>query len=209
MLNEVANGVQSCDEGRVKSAVERALQANIDPLKIIDEGLIAGMNVVGKKFKEGEMFVPEVLMAAEAMRAGMDIIKPQLTGKEIPTIGTAVVGTVEGDLHDIGKNLVSMMLEIGGFKVVDLGIDIPPAKFVEAVKENKPVLVGMSALLTTTMMKMKETIDALEEAGLRKDVKIIVGGAPVSQEFADDIGADGYAPDAATATDIAKTLVGA
>jgi 5-methyltetrahydrofolate--homocysteine methyltransferase len=162
MLNEVASAVQACDEERVKGAVERALQANAEPLEVIDNGLIAGMNVVGKKFREGDVFVPEVLMAAEAMRAGMEIIKPKLMGKEIPTIGTAIVGTVEGDLHDIGKNLVIMMLEIGGFKVVDLGIDITPDQFVNAAKENNAILVGMSALLTTTMMKMKDTIDALE-----------------------------------------------
>lgn len=206
MLNEVANGVQACDVERVKSAVERALQGNIDPLEVINDGLIAGMNVVGKKFREGEMFVPEVLMAAESMRAGMEIIKPKLMGKEIPTIGTAVVGTVEGDLHDIGKNLVIMMLEIAGFKVIDLGIDVAPDEFVKAAKENNAVLVGMSALLTTTMMKMKDTIDALEKAGTRKGVKVIVGGAPVSQDFADDIGADGYAPDAASAAELAKKL---
>jgi len=207
MLNEVAGAVQACDEQRVKGAVERALQADVEPLEVINNGLIAGMNVVGKKFREGDMFVPEVLMAAETMRAGMEIIKPKLMGKEIPTIGTAVVGTVEGDLHDIGKNLVIMMLEIGGFKVVDLGIDITPDQFVNAAKENNAVLVGMSALLTTTMMKMKDTIDALEEAGVRKGVKVIIGGAPVSQDFADDIGADGYAPDAATAAELAKNLV--
>ena len=207
MLNEVASAVQACDGERVKGAVERALQANAEPLEVIDNGLIAGMNVVGKKFREGDMFVPEVLMAAEAMRAGMEIIKPKLMGKEIPTIGTAIVGTVEGDLHDIGKNLVIMMLEIGGFKVVDLGIDITPDQFVNAAKENNAILVGMSALLTTTMMKMKDTIDALEEAGVRKGVKVIIGGAPVSQDFADDIGADGYAPDAATAAELAKNLV--
>jgi 5-methyltetrahydrofolate--homocysteine methyltransferase len=207
MLNEVASAVQACDEERVKGAVERALQANAEPLEVIDNGLIAGMNVVGKKFREGDVFVPEVLMAAEAMRAGMENIKPKLMGKEIPTIGTAIVGTVEGDLHDIGKNLVIMMLEIGGFKVVDLGIDITPDQFVNAAKENNAILVGMSALLTTTMMKMKDTIDALEEAGVRKGVKVIIGGAPVSQDFADDIGADGYAPDAATAAELAKNLV--
>jgi 5-methyltetrahydrofolate--homocysteine methyltransferase len=207
MLNEVASAVQACDEERVKGAVERALQANAEPLEVIDNGLIAGMNVVGKKFREGDVFVPEVLMAAEAMIAGMEIIKPKLMGKEIPTIGTAIVGTVEGDLHDIGKNLVIMMLEIGGFKVVDLGIDITPDQFVNAAKENNAILVGMSALLTTTMMKMKDTIDALEEAGVRKGVKVIIGGAPVSQDFADDIGADGYAPDAATAAELAKNLV--
>jgi 5-methyltetrahydrofolate--homocysteine methyltransferase len=207
MRHEVASAVQACDEERVKGAVERALQANAEPLEVIDNGLIAGMNVVGKKFREGDVFVPEVLMAAEAMRAGMEIIKPKLMGKEIPTIGTAIVGTVEGDLHDIGKNLVIMMLEIGGFKVVDLGIDITPDQFVNAAKENNAILVGMSALLTTTMMKMKDTIDALEEAGVRKGVKVIIGGAPVSQDFADDIGADGYAPDAATAAELAKNLV--
>lgn len=207
MLNEVARAVQACDLERVSGAVERALQANIEPLKVIDDGLIAGMNVVGKRFREGDMFVPEVLMAASAMRSGVDIIQPLLMGKEIPSIGTAIIGTVEGDLHDIGKNLVIMMLDIAGFKVIDMGIDIEPEKFVESAKENNAILIGMSALLTTTMMKMKDTIDALVEAGIRKNVKVLVGGAPVSQDFANEIGADGYAPDAATAAELAKNMI--
>ncbi len=207
MLKEIASAVQLCNEDQTVSAVERALQSGMDPLQVIDDGLIAGMNVVGKRFRDGDMFVPEVLMAAECMRKGMDIVKPKLEGQEISSIGTAVVGTVEGDLHDIGKNLVIMLLEIAGFKVVDLGIDITPELFVKAAGENSAVILGMSALLTTTMMKMKDTIDALDEAGIRKQTKVLVGGAPVSQDFADEIGADGYAPDAASAAELAKTLI--
>jgi 5-methyltetrahydrofolate--homocysteine methyltransferase len=206
MLEDISRAVEACDEASVVAAVQRAIANGTDPLQIINDGLIAGMNVVGVKFRAGDMFVPEVLMAASSMGAGMEIIKPKMVGKEIPTIGSAVVGSVEGDLHDIGKNLVVMMLEIAGFKVIDLGVNIPPAEFVRAAKENNAILVGLSALLTTTMMKMKDTIDELEEAGLRKRVKVIIGGAPVSQEFADEIKADAYAPDAASAADAAKAM---
>jgi 5-methyltetrahydrofolate--homocysteine methyltransferase len=206
MLKEIASFVEDCDEVRVRSAVERALQSGLDPLQVVNDGLIAGMNVVGLKFREGDMFVPEVLMAAACMAAGMEIVKPHLQGKEIPTIATAIVGTVEGDLHDIGKNLVVMLLQIAGFKVIDLGINVTPAQFVKAAQENSAKLVGMSALLTTTMMKMKDTIETFQEDGLRDSVKFLVGGAPVSQDFADQIGADGYAPDAATAAELAKSL---
>ncbi len=206
MLTSIANAVEACDEARVVSAVELALSAGSDPLNIINDGLIAGMNAVGVKFRAGDMFIPEVLMAASAMAAGMKLVKPKMAGKEVPTIGTAVVGSVEGDLHDIGKNLVIMMLEIAGFKVVDLGVNIPPDQFVKAIKEHKAILLGLSALLTTTMMKMKDTIDLLREEGLRDKIKVIIGGAPVSQDFANDIGADAYAPDAAEAADVSKAM---
>jgi 5-methyltetrahydrofolate--homocysteine methyltransferase len=165
------------------------------------------MNIVGPRFKNGEMFVPEVLMSAKAMSAGLEIVKSVLTEADVPSIGTIVIGTVEGDLHDIGKNLVAMMIESAGFKVVNLGVDKSPREFVLAVKEHNPDILAMSALLTTTMMNMKETIDALKEEGLRDKVKVIVGGAPVSQSFADEIGADGYAPDAASAAELCKNLV--
>jgi 5-methyltetrahydrofolate--homocysteine methyltransferase len=165
------------------------------------------MDRVGVDFKNGDLFVPEVLIAARAMRAGMDILRPLLAESDTPSAGKIVVGTVSGDLHDIGKNLVVMMLEGGGFDVVDVGIDVSPEKFVEAVKTEEPHMVGMSALLTTTMPAMEKTITALTEAGLRENIQVIIGGAPVTQEFADGIGADGYATDAASAVDLARSLL--
>ena len=169
--------------------------------------LIAGMDVVGQKMKAGEMFIPEVLHSAKVMQAALDLLGPQLSDQERRGLGTYVIGTVEGDLHDIGKNLVSMMLGGAGFKVVDLGTNVKPQDFVEAVKEHQPSIIGMSALLTTTMPKMKETIEALKEAGIRDQVKIMAGGAPVTQNFIDEIGADAYGSNAAVASDIAKTLI--
>jgi len=175
---------------------------------VLKGGLLAGMDQVGVDFRDGELFVPEVLVAARAMHAGMDVLRPLLAEGDVPLAGKVVVGTVEGDLHDIGKNLVAMMLEGGGFEIVDLGADISPDKFIEAVKMEQPQLIGLSALLTTTMPAMKRTIDALVEAGLREQVKVMVGGAPVTRAFADEIGADGYAPDAASAVELARSLVG-
>jgi len=174
---------------------------------VLNEGLIKGMNVVGERFKNNEFYVPEVLIAARAMHAGMDILKPALADSGVQPIGKILLGTVKGDLHDIGKNLVAMMLEGAGFEVVDLGIDVPPEKFVEAVKEGGDV-IAMSALLTTTMTAMKTTLEALEEAGVRDKIKAIIGGAPVTQNYADEIGADGYARDAASAADKAKEVMG-
>jgi 5-methyltetrahydrofolate--homocysteine methyltransferase len=165
------------------------------------------MNVVGDRFKKGEMYVPEVMMAAKAMHAGMNIVKPLLLAGETTTKGKVIVGTASGDLHDIGKKLVAMMMESSGMEVVDLGTDVDPEKFVAAVKEHKPQVIGISALLTTTMLSMKDTIEVLKEEGLRDSVKILVGGAPVTQDFADEIGADGWAPDAASAKDLALKLV--
>jgi len=165
------------------------------------------MDAVGRDFKAGELFVPEVLIAARAMRAGMDILKPLLAEADVPSAGKYAVGTVKGDLHDIGKNLVRMMIEGGGFEVLDLGVDVSPEGFVEAVRENQPDIIGLSALLTTTMTNMKAVIEALEEAGLRDSVKIMIGGAPVTDAYAQEIGADGYAADAATAVDIARELM--
>ena len=205
-LEELKNGVINAEEEKIKELTQSLVDSGNDPIEIINDGLIAGMTVVGQRFKEGDMFVPEVLMSAKTMQAGVDIVKPLIAEKDVPSSGKVVLGTVRGDLHDIGKNLVKMMLESVGYYVVDLGIDVPPEDFVQAVKDEKPELVGMSALLTTTMMEMKETIDALKEAGVRDDVKIIVGGAPVTEDFAEEIGADAYAPDAPTATDIVETL---
>ena len=174
-------------------------------LEIINNGLIAGMSVVGARFKNGDMFVPEVLMSAKSMAAGIEIVKPLIADKDMPSKGTVIIGTVKGDLHDIGKNLVGMMLESGGFKVINLGIDIAPEKFVAAVKEHTPDIVAMSALLTTTMLHMKDTIELIKEEGLK--VKAIVGGAPISQDFADEVGADGFAPDAASAVELCARLL--
>ena len=177
----------------------------MNPLEIISNGLIAGMNVVGVQFKSGEMFVPEVLMSAKSMAAGIEIVKPLIADKDMPSMGKVLIGTVKGDLHDIGKNLVAMMLESGGFTVINLGIDIAPEKFVAAFKEHQPDIIAMSALLTTTMMHMKDTIELIKEEGFK--VKCIIGGAPISQEFADTIGADGYSPDAASAVDLCRKLL--
>ncbi len=182
-------------------------KVNVGPETIINEGLIAGMNVVGEKFKNNEFYVPEVLIAARAMHAGMDLVKPLLTETGVEPIGRVALGTVKGDLHDIGKNLVQMMLEGAGFDIYDLGVDVPAEKFVETAQSENCSIIAMSALLTTTMPAMADTIKALEEAGLRDKIKVMIGGAPVTQNYADEIGADGYAPDAASAVDKAKELV--
>jgi 5-methyltetrahydrofolate--homocysteine methyltransferase len=197
-------------EGEVQKVGEltrKAVDEGSEPLEIINQGLMAGMNVVGERFKAGDMFVPEVLMSAKAMGAGMEIVKPLLVGGQMESRGRVMIGTVKGDLHDIGKKLVGMIMESAGMEVVDLGIDVAPEAFAEAVKERKPDVLGMSALLTTTMLAMKDTIEVLEEQGLRGGVKVIVGGAPVTADFAKEIGADGWAPDAVTAKDLAMKLV--
>lgn len=186
---------------------QKLLDAGVPVKRILDDGLIAGMSVVGERFKNGEYFVPEVLVAARAMKASMELLRPLLAASDVKPVGTVVIGTVRGDLHDIGKNLVAMMLEGAGFRVVDLGVDTPAEKFIAAAKENKAEIIGMSALLTTTMTYMPEVIKALEAESIRKRVKVIVGGAPVTQEWADQIGADGYAPDAASAVDKCKELL--
>ncbi|MCK8825358.1 corrinoid protein [Fuchsiella alkaliacetigena] len=206
-IKDVVEAVIAGEVEKVAELTQELVDAGEKPSEIIKEGLVAGMDVVGDRFKANEMFVPEVLIAAKAMHAGMDIVKPLLTEGESASAGTVVMATVEGDLHDIGKNLVAMMLQGAGFEVVDLGVDIPAAEFVEAVKEHQPDVVGLSALLTTTMPAMEETINSLAEAGLRDQVKIMVGGAPVSEDFADEIGADGYAPDGSSATDLAREFI--
>ena len=204
-LESVSNCVVTGNIGAVGGEVQALIDGGTEPSAIINDGLIAGMNIVGPKFKAGEMFVPEVLMAAKAMAAGVDLVKPLLSGDDMPSLGKVVLGTVKGDLHDIGKNLVGMMLESTGFEVVNVGIDVAPEKFLEAAKESGATIVAMSALLTTTMLAMKETVDLFKENGM--DTKLIVGGAPVSKEFADEIGAAGFAPDAATACDLCKELL--
>jgi 5-methyltetrahydrofolate--homocysteine methyltransferase len=207
-LQGIAEAVIRGDRETVKSLTQAAVDEGVGPGAIINEGLIAGMSVVGTKFKANEFYVPEVLIAARAMHAGMDIIKPLLAESGIEPRGIVAIGTVKGDLHDIGKNLVAMMLEGGGFEVLDLGVDISPEKFVAAVKDQGAQVIALSALLTTTMPSMKDTIEALKEAGVRGQVKVMIGGAPVTQNYADEIGADGYAPDAASAVDRANELLG-
>ena len=206
-LNGVSEALQKGKADKVSELVKQALNEGITPKNILEEGLIHGMSIIGKKFKKNEVYVPEVLIAARAMHTGMDVLKPKLIETGVKNIGKVVMGTVQGDLHDIGKNLVEMMLEGAGFEVIDLGTDISTDKFVEAVKEHKPNIIGMSALLTTTMVNMVGVIKALDVAGLRDKVKIMVGGAPITQNYADQIGADGYSPDASSAVDKAKAFL--
>jgi len=207
ILQKIASSLYDGEDKEVAELVQKAVDQGLAPGEILQGGLIAGMDEVGRDFKAGDLFVPEVLIAARAMHAGMSVLRPLLAEGEAPSAGKYVIGTVKGDLHDIGKNLVKMMLEGAGFETVDVGTDAGPEVFVRAVREQKPTLVGMSALLTTTMVRMKATIEALEEAGLRESVKIMVGGAPVTEAFAKEIGADAYAPDAASAVDVARKLV--
>jgi len=208
ILQEIATNLYNGNAKATGELVQKALDQGLSAGEVLTGGLVAGMDEVGKGFKSGELFVPEVLIAARAMHAGMAVLKPLLADSDVPSAGKFAVGTVKGDLHDIGKNLVKMMVEGGGFEVVDLGVDVSPDAFVKAVREHKPNVIGMSALLTTTMTSMKDVIEALQEAGLRKSVKIMIGGAPVTEAYAKEIGADGYAPDAATAVDVARSLVG-
>ena len=209
ILQEIATNLYNGNAKAVAELVQKALDQGLSPSEVLNGGLVAGMDEVGKGFKAGELFVPEVLIAARAMQAGMDVLRPLLAESDVPSAGKFVIGTVKGDLHDIGKNLVKMMVEGGGFQVVDLGVDVAPDAFVKAVREYQPNIVGMSALLTTTMTSMKDVIEALQEAGLRQSVKVIIGGAPVTDAYAKEIGADGYAPDAATAVDVARAMVAA
>ena len=206
ILQEMASNLYGGEQEEVARLVQEALDQGMSAEEVLSNGLIAGMDQVGRDFKAGDLFVPEVLIAARAMSAGMDVLRPLLATSDVPSAGKCVVGTVKGDLHDIGKNLVKMMLEGAGFETVDLGTDVGPAAFVDAVREHQPEMIGMSALLTTTMVNMKTTIEALEEAGLREGIKIMVGGAPVTDAFAREIGADAYAPDAASAVDVARSL---
>jgi len=207
-VQRIAKSLYGGDIEAVAELVQEALDSGMAPADVLNDALLAGMDVVGKDFKEGVLFVPEVLFAARSMQAGMDVLRPLLAEGDLASAGKYVLGTVKGDMHDIGKNLVRMMLEGGGFEAIDLGVDVEPSAFVDAVREHKPDLLGMSALLTTTMAQMKVTIDALEEAGLRDSVKIVIGGAPVTADFARQIGADGFAEDAATAVDVARELKG-
>jgi len=208
-MSALTNVSESLIQGKskeVKRLVEELIQEGISPKSILTDGLMPGMDVVGRRFKNNEIYVPEVLIAARAMHAGMDVLKPYLTGSESVSIGKVVIGTVKGDLHDIGKNLVCMMLEGAGFEVVDLGIDVPSDVFIEKAKEHNAKFIMMSALLTTTMGAMKDVIQKARESGLN-GVKVVIGGAPVTEAFANEIGADGYAPDAASAVEVSRNLL--
>jgi 5-methyltetrahydrofolate--homocysteine methyltransferase len=209
ILEEIATAVIEGDMDVISDLTEDALDEDLSAQEILDNGLMVGMDHVGVEFKAGNMFVPEVLRSAKTMQESMLIVKPLLVESGSKMVGKVLLGTVKGDLHDIGKNLVGMMCEGAGFEVKDIGRDIEPDGFIEAIKEFNPDIVGMSALLTTTMRAMENTIKALEEAGLRDQVKVMVGGAPVTQAFSDQIGADGYASNAASAAELAKQFVGA
>ncbi len=206
-LEQISENLIKGKANEVKDLVQKALDEGSSAADVLNKGLLAGMSVVGERFKKNEIYVPEVLIAARAMKAGTEVLKPLLAESGVEPTGIVVLGTVKGDLHDIGKNLVGMMLEGGGFQVVDLGTDVPSEKFVESARENNAQVIGASALLTTTMTAMKEVVDSLKSSDLSGKVKIMIGGAPVTQAFCDEIGADGYAPDAASAADLAKTFV--
>lgn len=208
ILEDIAVSLLNCQPERVRELMQEALDQETPPQRVLNEGLIAGMDVVGRKFKDNEIFLPEVLFAAQAMQVGMEVLKPLLVEAKVEPAGKVVIGTVEGDLHDIGKNIVAMMMEGAGFEVIDLEVNVSPEVFVEAVRENHPDIVAMSAMLTTTMPAMERTIDALALAGLRDKVKTMVGGVSVTQSYADRIGADGYGDDAASAVDKARELLG-
>ena len=209
VLETIYNAVLEGDAAGTKAGVDAALAAGLNPDAVLADGLIAAMGEVGRLFEENEYFVPEMLVAARAMQGGLAILKPHLAAGGSVSTGKVVLGTVKGDLHDIGKNLVAMMLEGAGFEVIDLGTDVAPDAFVAAVIEHKPHVVGLSALLTTTMPSMSGTLKALDEAGLRDQVKVMIGGAPVTDDYAKQIGADGFSPDASSAVRMAKSLVGA
>jgi 5-methyltetrahydrofolate--homocysteine methyltransferase len=208
LFEKISTAILEGDEEKAPKLVSRALKQGVVPKEIMDNGLLVGMGEVGKRFKAGDMFVPEVLMSAEAMQASMEILRPQLVASGAKLVGKVLLGTVKGDLHDIGKNLVAMMCEGAGFEVFDIGFNADPEKFVRAIKEHQPNVVGMSAMLTTTMRAMGHTIKAIEEAGLRDQLKIMVGGAPVDAEFAKRIGADGYGSNAPAGSDLALKFVG-
>jgi len=208
-VESIKQAVIGGKHGEIKGLVQEALDAGLDPNAIINDALIAAMDVVGKDFGSGKIFVPEMLVAAVTMKNGLDVVKPLLSGDQDRSRGTVIMATVKGDLHDIGKNLVSMMLEGAGFKVIDLGVDLSVEKLLDKVKEIKPQVLGLSALLTTTMPEMKRVIEELEAQGMRQTLKVIVGGAPVDRTFAEKIGADGYGANAAEAVELARRFAGA
>lgn len=207
ILDEMNTSIIEGDRDKVEELTRQALEQGIEVKAILNEGMIGAMDVVGQRFESGEMFIPEMIVAGEAMTRGLNILRPLFKESGIKPQGTVVIGTVKGDVHSIGKSLASMMMEGAGFKIIDLGVNVSPEQFVNSAREEGAQLVGMSALLTTTMPLMKATIDALKEAGLLDKVKTLIGGAPITQEYADKIGADGYAPDAATGVKKVKELV--
>jgi len=207
ILKDIADEVEQGHSDTVKELIKRALSQEISAEEILYKGLVVGMDIISEKFKNNECFIPEVLVAAKSMNIGLEIIKPLLAEANVKSQGKVVMGTVKGDLHDIGKNIVAMMLQGAGFEVIDCGADVPKEKFLDAVKNEQADVVGMSALLTTTMLYMKEVIEVLKNEGLRQKVKVIIGGAPVTESYAKTIGADGYAPDAASAVDLTKRLL--
>jgi 5-methyltetrahydrofolate--homocysteine methyltransferase len=204
-LKALADAIIKGDQNSAVEITKSALGEGVEAEKVLNEGLIAGMDVIGGRFKKNEVYIPEVLIAARAMKMAMEILEPELAKAGVEPIGKLLIGTVQGDLHDIGKNLVAMMLKGAGFEVIDLGVDIPVEKFIEQAKASGANLIGMSALLTTTMPGMEKAVKALKEAGV--SAKVMIGGAPVTQGYADKIGADGYSADAASAVDLAKSLV--
>jgi 5-methyltetrahydrofolate--homocysteine methyltransferase len=206
-LDTIRKAIIEGQEKQVEEAVKTALETGQDAASILHEALIPAMAEVGRLYEEGEYFVPEMLISARAMKSGLALLKPHLVDANVKAAGTIAIATVQGDLHDIGKNLVSLMLEGAGFEIIDLGVNVEPAQLVATVQQQAVDVVAMSALLTTTMARMKETIEALQTAGLRDQVKVIVGGAPVNQRFADEIGADGYAPDASQAVNLTRRLL--
>ena len=207
ILEAIYQGIIDGDMGTVQVKTEEGIASEAGPERILNEALVPAMAEVGHRFEIGEFFVPEMLIAARAMKAGMTVIKPKLIEQDVKPVGKVLIGTVKGDLHDIGKNLGAMMLEGAGFEVIDLGIDVPPEKFVEAVTQQGVQIVCMSALLTTTMPSMQTTLEALQESGQKDKARTMIGGAPITQAFADRIGADGFAADAASAADKAKELI--
>ena len=207
ILTEIAESLQRGEDDRVSELVRQALDEQVPPLDVLNHGLIAGMNVVGDQFRQREIFLPDVLLAARAMYAGLDLLKPRLAREGVPTPGKVVIGSVHGDLHDIGKNLVGIMLKGAGFEIIDLGNDVPAERFVDAAVEHGASVIGLSALLTTTMPVMKDVVSLLRARGLDGKIKVIVGGAPVSEAFAREIGADGYGYDAANAVERVRALI--
>jgi 5-methyltetrahydrofolate--homocysteine methyltransferase len=207
-LNTIYDAVLRGDAKTAAADTQTALDEGISPHKVLHEACMPAMSEVGRQFEAGDKFIPEMMIAARAMQSAVDILKPLLVAEDVEVVGTIVIGTVAGDLHDIGKNLVGMMMEGAGFQIIDLGSDVAPETFVKAVQENDPDLLGMSALLTTTMPSITATMEALAEAGVRDKVKVIIGGAPITQDFADKVGADGFAGDAGSAPRVAKALLG-
>lgn len=206
IINEISEKLQAGKSKDIKTLIPQALEAGISAREILEEGLLAGMNIVGAKFKNNEIFVPEVLISARAMKTGTDILKPYLVSANVQAAGKVVLGTVKGDLHDIGKNLVKMMLEGKGLEVIDLGVDVDPQAFIDAAKEHEAGVICCSALLTTTMGEMRNVVELSKEAGIRENVKIMIGGAPITDEYCREIGADAYTSDAASCAEVARTF---